>query len=287
MIEITFPDRKYKKLFPESLSECDSVEYRELSRLIYYYQNGKLSLEQFQVAGVYSLLGVIPSKKKLDEETQTAIFKNVSFLTDYLMNFFEFTENNGVKSISIKQDYIHNPIPNFRHKGIKYIGPADNFKDVTFGQYVDALGLFLDHAKYQEYDTMVEMLNLFYKPSVPLWKSKLTLQPKGLDVGIVNGFYLYFASFQKFLSSAVISVGGTDVDLGIIFSPTEGSVDKSELPGLGMKSMLFNISESGVFGTSEEVRKTNLWEVILRLYDIRKKALDEKAKYDRIENQKK
>jgi hypothetical protein len=56
--------------------------------------------------------------------------------------------------------------------------------------------------------------------------------------------------------------------------PTDRKTVKSDYPDLGMKSMLYVIAESGIFGTEKEVRKAPLWEILVRMYDIRKRDFD-------------
>src|SRR5690606_5517885 len=100
---------------------------------------------------------------------------------------------------------------------------------------------------------------------------------KTLYFGEVFGFYLLFASFQKYLTSAKIYWQGKELDLSILFSDDEIKEVESDIPGIGMHSTLFTLAESGVFGTIKEIRKENFWEIIIRMYDLRKRDLDHKA----------
>lgn len=97
-----------------------------------------------------------------------------------------------------------------------------------------------------------------------------------MDMGILYGFFLYFFSFQSFLDQAQIRIGEKDIDLSILFEKDNSKL-KEAVPGLGMVSVSFNLSQSQVFGDLEKVDKTSFWKVILYLYDVKKKYLDEKA----------
>jgi hypothetical protein len=111
-------------------------------------------------------------------------------------------------------------------------------------------------------------------------------QIKNVNFGQVYGFYLLFASFQSYLFSASIYYHGQELDLSILFQkPGEEKKQeaKSKIPGIGMKSIEFQLAESGVFGPLKEVRKTDFWETILRLYDIRKRDIDAEADRKRQE----
>lgn len=97
-----------------------------------------------------------------------------------------------------------------------------------------------------------------------------------MDMGILYGFFLYFYSFQSYLDQAQLRIGGKDIDLSILFEK-DNTQQKEAVPGLGMLSVGFNLSQSQVFGDLEKVDQTNFWKVILYLYDVKKKYLDEKA----------
>jgi hypothetical protein len=64
----------------------------------------------------------------------------------------------------------------------------------------------------------------------------------------------------------------------MLFQESKEKQVESKLPGLGLKSIEYQISESGVFGSNKEVRNTSLWEILIRLYDITKRDKDEKAR---------
>ena len=46
------------------------------------------------------------------------------------------------------------------------------------------------------------------------------------------------------------------------------------MPGIGMDSIAFSIAESGAFGNIEQVRKTNFWQIMVRMYDLRRTDLE-------------
>lgn len=283
MILIEFYGSGKKVDFPESLAECNQREYEAISRFVYLYQSGKISLPQFQRLSVYALLNVKPSRKPLPEDVEREVSENVAFLSDYVMNFFEMKETESETMITIKQDYIHNPMPSFKINEVVYEGPRDNFEGVTFGQYMEGLGAYLDYEKFREEKTLVKLLSIFYKPKSKIMHRFFGADFSKLSPGILYGFFLYFASFQKWISSgAVVHHDGIEINLSIIF---EGETSKNYgagIPGLGMKSLFHSIAESGVFGPAESLKETPLWDVLFLLYEMRKKSLDEKAEADKI-----
>jgi hypothetical protein len=201
-------------------------------------------------------------------------------LSELIDSFFEPGEEKV-----IKQYYIKNPIPSTLINLTKYFGP-ENEEDFTFGEYMDTLEAFLDFSETGEIDFLTKMFAINYRktPFFKRSKRKNCLKYKGeIDlkkfkhnhIGEFYGFYLYFASLNKYISSAKIFVQGNEIDLSIIF---EGENENSKHPGIGMKSILYALAESGIYGNMEQVRDTPLWEILVRMYDVTKAILDEKER---------
>lgn len=283
MILLEFYETGKKVNFPESLAECNQREYVSMCRFIYLYQSGEITIEQFQRLSVYSLLNVQVSKKPLSQETEKAISENVAFLSDYVMNFFEIIEEEETKKITIKQNYIHNHIPSFKFNGLTYVGPKNNLEDVNFGDYMDGLGAFMDYEAFNEKSSLIKLFKIFYRPKLKFISKVNQPDFSKLDLGILYGFYMFFASFQKWISSsASVHYNGVEINLSIIFSGKESKAGGSKIPGLGMKSLFHSIAESGVFGSAKELREAPLWDVLFFMYEMRKKRLDEEAELERI-----
>lgn len=281
MIQLEFHPIGHKVNFPEQLSECSKAEYISMSRFMLLYQSGKITMEQFLSLSVFSLLNVQRSKKPLDKKTAEQVFDNVALLSDYVMNFFIQVEEEGKMRLEIKQEFLHNPIETFRFNGVTYKGPSDAFRSINFGQYIDGFGAYMDFMQFQEIESLSKLISIFYKPSNRTLHKILKPDFNQLDIGILYGFYLFFASFQKWLStSSNIYLDGVEINLSIIFQPHKSDEkDTSEIPGIGAKALLHSIAASGIYGTVDEVRATPFWDILPRLYEIRKTALDERARY--------
>ena len=100
---------------------------------------------------------------------------------------------------------------------------------------------------------------------------------KHVYFGRVYGFFLLFASFQKYLFSASVFVQGKWLDLSILFEDGDTKQEESKIPGIGMKAVAHRIAETGIYGPMQKVNKTKFWEMIIFLYDIRKREKDRAA----------
>tara|TARA_R110001606_G_scaffold169248_1_gene314177 strand:- start:119 stop:1015 length:897 start_codon:yes stop_codon:yes gene_type:complete len=288
---VEIPDKKLKIKVPEHLGECNKAQYINMCNLIYKELTNQITFQELKTHGIYYLMNMEPSKKEGSEETELQKWTNISLLADLVESFFETDEATNTKII--KQYYINNPI--YKIKGVlkDYYGPSNEFNNVKFGEYVDALSHFADFHETGEIQYLYLLIATFYREKrgaftsagdftkdkrVPYNKERvedLAKMYKLQNMGVVYGFYLLFASFKKYLTTAKIYVEGNEIDLSILF---EGdAAPESDIPGIGMKSILYTVAESGIFGTKKEVEETSMWEILIRMYDIRKRDLDAKA----------
>jgi hypothetical protein len=286
---IEIPEAKLKWYMPSDLSECNSSQYIEMCQLILLFQTGNIPYEHFRVCAIYKLLNLHKSTSEIFDDR----YSNLYLLSEKIDSFFEDLDGKKI----IKQYYITNPVPKF---GIwkNYYGPSDQFQNITFGEYTDALRLHMDYSVSGDFRNLELIAAIFYRPKKkfhflkkihhnydgdirePYNSSIIEKRAdafKKFPVGFIFGVHLLFASFQKFISTAIIPWGGSEIDLSILF--TDDSSEKSEnfesdIPGIGMDSVIFSLAESGVFGTKKQTMNTNIWEILIRMYDVRKRDLD-------------
>jgi hypothetical protein len=281
---IEFPSLNIKRYVPRELADCDSRQYIEMAALIYYFQSGQIDYEEFRVHAIYKLLDMkAVNQDKEDIDKCSEVYR----LSELIDTFFETKD----KLLQIKQYYIHNPVPKIRGGYRNFYGPLDEFNKVTFGEYVDALEEFINFNDTGEIIYLHRLMAVMYRKRKLFTNSddkrqeynpdeitKRAKQFEFLHIGVVYGFYLLFASYQKYISTAKIFIQGNEIDLSILFSNNLEKSD-SELPGLGMKGVLLNIAESGVYGDESGVRRKEHLDVLIKIYDITKRQLDEAAAY--------
>ncbi len=296
---IEIPGADIKRYFPEDLSECNQVQYINMCALLLRYQMDKLTLDEFLKHGLIYLLNIEVPKETLSQAVEDQIYSNISQMSKMLISFFEEIKNEDKIVLQIKQYYTHNPMPSFRSALYNYYGPSDDFDTMTFGEYVDALDPYEDFHQIGEIKYLYNLLAIFYRRKKTMHvirrhfnnyngdirKSynqnkveKLAKKFKRQPIGIVYGFYLLFASFQKYITTVKIYIQGREIDFSILFDETlTKKLKESDIPGIGMRSFMYTMAESNIFGDLEKVRNTPFWEIYIRMYDIRKRDLDQQA----------
>lgn len=276
---IHFPDTGLTKYIPKNLANCSNTEFKKIVSLLYQWQSGYYTYEEFRVQAAAACLELdLKSKpKKQTEEDIESFHANLYQISMLIDTFFNKNEDGN---LAIKQDFVINHTPTVTPLLVKLYGPKARFTDVDFGQYEDALNLFQMYFRGRDQKYLYMLMATFYLPKNKKYQKDQTekriyLFEKYVDFGQVYGFFLFFGAFQEYVSSSKVLWENKIIDLSILFeSKPDEKTTKSDIPGLGFKSLAFQLAESGVFGNLKELRQENLWEVLLRLYDIRKRDLD-------------
>ena len=274
---IEVPEKGIKKYIPKELAYCNSSEFRDVASLLFSWQSGSISYHDFRVQAIYALMNLKRGKRKLNNLELEAAFSNIDSISYLMDSFFDVTER---KDKRIKLNLIENPVPYVKPIFLKTYGPKARLTNTNFGQYEDASHIY--HMYYRTHDVLLlyKLFATYYQEPRRYRKdkteSKAKYFEKTIDFAQVYSFFLYFEAVQNYITSSKVIYEGKVIDLSILFSSS--GKEESSLPGLGVKSLSFQIAESGVFGNLQELRIENLWEILLRLYDIRKRDLDAEAK---------
>lgn len=288
MINIEIPHKKEFLYLPESLAECDEKQFRGIAKLMMYLNAGEIAYEEFRVLAVYVLLNMKWNKKTYKTEgfipeADQQKWENIYRLSEFVDNFFDrVTDENGKETISVKQFFIKNHIPKL-WLFWKYYGPMDGFENTTFGQYLDALEEFIYFSQTGEMQALRNLFSILYLRKNEIYNRRISMRRakhifKHLDYGYLYGVYLFFSAIQQYIMSGSVSVMGQQIDLSIIFKEVRTDELKSIIPGIGWISTAQDLAESGVFGNYAEVRQTEMWPILLRLYDLKKRAFDDKER---------
>lgn len=274
---IEIPELKRHFNMPGELGECTPAEYVAICGLLYKYQAQEITIDEFRVLAIYELLNIKKTKKPKDKE---AVDCNIYQLSLLIESFFTRDDDNH---ISINQNFQHNPIPKIPVAYGHYYGPQDYLRSTTFGEYVDALNIFSSYHETGETELLYNLAAVFYRPKGKKYNPKMvdkhTKKLNYTPFGFIYGVYIFFASFQHYITSATVFWEGRELDLSILFKKSSTGFE-SKLPSLGMKSTAYMLAQTNVLGDLEKVNSSNLWEVLLLMYDIRKNDMDEKTKQD-------
>lgn len=290
MITIEIPQKKKFFYFPENLAECDAKQFRGIAKLMMMLNGGVISYEEFRVIAVYVLLNM-KGKKKIYKtegfipEADQDKYENIYRLSEFVDHFFEKkTDDDGKELFSIKQFFIQNHTPSI-YLFHRYYGPTDGFENTTFGQYLDALEEFIYYSQTGEIQALRNLFSILYLRKNEKYERRKSLRRakklfRYLDAGYLYGCYIFFSAIQQYIMSGSVTVMGQELDLSIIFKEVKTEELKSIIPGTGWISTAQDLAESGVFGNYNQVRENEMWPILLRLYEMKKRAFDDKERDD-------
>ncbi|MBW3519497.1 hypothetical protein [Flavobacterium sp. NKUCC04_CG] len=275
MKHIEIPEVQRSLYIPENLMECNGLEYVKICHHLYEFSLGHITYEDFKVRAITELLGYRFHPKK----SSKSALENLCLLSSIMEGYFE--DYDGAKQI--KLDFIDLKIRHIKSFYRKFYSPGEVFQEMIYGQYADASRLFLQYSQTQDEELLYLITAILYLRKKEVYNSNLIEAKASILKSFVSkaeiyGVYLQFAAFQKYITSAEVEWGNQQLDFSIIFDVNEVQTEK--IPGLGADAIIFTLAETGVFGTVKQVRKSKFWEVILRMYDLRKRDLD----YQNLQN---
>ncbi len=269
---------------PEHLGECNPEQFAQMCNLLFAYQNKKISLDALKYQAVYYLLEMEASTKKLNKLEEEQKQANIYMLSELVASFFE---ENDRGHLQVKQDFRKNPMPTIPTTFGRLTGPKDNFEDMPFGQYLDALDIFGNYFKHPEVSLLYDLAATLYTPNGVYDPSIVKKQSKAMRkcyFGHIYGAYMLLATFQHKINTTVVMVEGNEIDLSVLFQKSQHQ-KITQYEGLGMKGTAFVLAESSVFGDYEKIRKQPMWDILIRLYDIRIRDLEELAQAKKRETE--
>ena len=284
--------------FPSDIDELSDDQFQFYCQLILSYISGEISVDQFKVRFFMKLADVRMSWKYffLSEAKRDLIRSQLLHLSETIETFFVEYEKEGkpVKAFQL------NTVRNFVPKLCKTLhGPVDGFQDLTFCEYRMAYTWFKAYSESNNESYLDQLIAILYRPRKPflcirkyfpgydgqrripftaksdpqLLNNRLKRIEK-LPTHIKYAIFLYFSGCEDFLRTGSPEVDGTKIDLSIIYKKQGSNEQDSELKDIGLLGILYNLSESKVFGSIEQTDSQMLWDVMLRLYQVVKQNKD-------------
>jgi len=300
MHKIEIPDRHILREFPSEVQEMDQSQFINFIDLVLKYTSGHISIEQFKVLLIKKLLNI---KYDLRYASLTAVEKeeiagNIIILSELCESFFEEIQKDGKTIKSFKLSFTKNFIPVICNK---YYGPQDALQDVTFCEYRIAHSHFVAYIDSHDENELNKLIAVLYRPHKRfLWIRRKLRSYNGMDrvsftaksnpaifekrvrkistlpISVRYGIFLYFSGSEQYLVNGKPVVDGKEIDLSIIYEKSENAGDS---PDIGLIGILYSLAETKVFGSIEETDGQNLYDVMIRLYQVVKQAKALEAKY--------
>jgi hypothetical protein len=173
--------------------------------------------------------------------------ENLFLIAQHMRGYFNEKEVDGRLIVEPSLEFTQQFIPEYEgHKG-----PSELLTDMTWMQFMDA------NKHMQDLDALVATL---YGGSPEKW-------PKEVKEGI----RLWYQANLNYISSENMVINGITVNFAPLFSSVRKEND------LGMIAVHYDLAASGVFGNVDQVAERNLYDVLMRLYQLKMEQRNDKA----------
>lgn len=247
--------------FPEHINELSTQQWYDLAEAYLLYQSNTMSFKALKVRLVYRFLNM---RRSLDtsKDDNNQVLQNVAKLTTFIENLFDKTGNHH----KIKLDFTANPLPQLKQGNKIHKGPNVLVSGLNFGNYVTAINAFNDYSNSLDTSDMHNLISALYPNCDPS-------QTNAIEQFII---YMNFAAIQNFLVNAhsLDIGGGNHVNIAQLFKPSNTKANTSSK--FGMAGALYELAKEGTFGDASQVKKTQTWDVLVRMVQLHETALKHK-----------
>jgi hypothetical protein len=301
---VEIPVRNIKLQYPSEWDEINRSQAIKIGRLLYYLFKGVIDADQFRKLVVDLFINRVNNMaRKLSNAQELDLWGNEWLLAETVNFFFDIKkdEKTGKDVYEVVPRFVKNLVPWFR-MGIlrtKYVGPGDFFNGMVFAEFKDALACadkFMQTSDEVWLDRITAILYrrqpafLWYKRRKSDWdgKERIPYNPslnernarkmKRAPMGVKFMAFLYVMGCLYMLRTDAdglgIEIDGQQCSFSLLFKNTGGN--KGGADGLGMTGVMMAIAESGVFGNIHDTAKSDVWDVLTRIYqlEIQRRELD-------------
>ena len=286
MHKIEIPDSKISIEFPSEIDEMTGAQFVRYVDFVLQYIEGKIDETKFKLLLTTSLLDIRKGIRYafMSTEEKEACDVNLVRISDLMAGFIEDNPQENKREFKLKS--VKNFVPRILH----YFGPANCFQNMTYCEYRMARSFFKGYAQNGNEDDLNHMIAILYRPSKSFWPVRKYLASCDGERRIVfkaqsNPIYfkrrvkriatvpfhvryavfLYFSACEDYLKTGRPVVDGNELDFSRLYtndSPDEGKSD------VGLVGLLYSLTETGVFGNIEQTDNTNIWDIMIRLYQV-------------------
>jgi len=289
MHSLEIPDIKVKIEYPSNLHEMTSKQYVAFIELYLSLVEKCISYRDFKVRVFMMLSGIkwtFKYRKWLDDNQRMRVNENIFRLSETIESFVTEETIEGVENRVIDLFCIKNLISKIG----RYYGPADALTDISFCEFRTWFLYYQKFCDGKQEEDLNMMIAVLYRRSKLFWKirnmfsqneiprrddftnksSVKKLKKRAKKIGkhsytIRYGVFLFFRSCMAYLSTGKPIVNGNAIDLSILYKSSE---DSKQTNSIGWVGLLYELAESKVFGNIEATDNTNLYDILLRLYQL-------------------
>lgn len=282
-------DNGQKLQFPAKVAEFSPQQYISFCESFLKQRDGEFSYDDFMVALVYNCLEMKPLRnRRMKEDERYQVVQNLEYLSETLLSFWAVNEKGDAE---IDWFFTDQKIKSIVMHDRTLFGPAEMLADLTYGEYEKAHTYYSVYLKTGDDNMINKLVACLYRPAKKRTGSYVQdgVLPPGtkrmaideLDMQLHEAYvsaiprhikyavFVWWLNMEAFIPMAQIDTDAGKVLLEDLFKELEEKSSSIE-NNTGIRGVLYQLAESKVFGELKQVEQTPFWDVMLRLYQLRK-----------------
>lgn len=274
-----------------------------IGKCLYWLESQQLTVDEFRKLVVDRLINRVNSAFIPHGQLSMNIWHNEALLADSVNFFFrviteKMDDGQEVETWEVIPNFVKNLVPFVRIGHAKCYGPGDFLTGMSFGEFKDVSLCTQKWMETKEPEWLNRMMAISYRPRrLRIKKGRLSLERQPYSSEAVErrmekvervdmGYkYMYFQFLMGCLymmrtnaQGQGIEIEGQRCNMSLIFNRQKEDAPPED--GIGLMGVLMALAETGVFGSIKKTARTDLWDVLLRLYQLELQAreLDKKTK---------
>lgn len=299
------------KEYASSWEEIQPKDAPYIGRWLFLLESGVIEIDVFRKLVVDRFIGRVNSKLPPMEGVRAwDMWANEGRLADTVDFFFKKGKSaEGSETYEVIPSFTKNLLPKLRLNWFKKVyGPGDFLGEMTFVEYKDLLFCSSKFMQTRDQEWLDRMMAISYRPRRPfLWllrrlnsfdgRTRIKYKPGATDYNIrkfrktdIGAKYIFFQYLMGCIytlkndgNGEGIEVDGVPCYFSLVFN--KPNVDSQQEYGedntsVGMTGVLMALAESGVFGKIDETANSDVWDVLVRLYqlELQSREMDRKLK---------
>ena len=281
MHTIEIPEIKYNAEIPSHVSELSPKQYLTFVKLLLLQEQGEITWEQFRIRLIVSLMDIRKTRRYIQPDQAALVEANLYQLSELMDSFCDPVEAEGRTKLVLNISFTKNLVPRIG----RLYGPADGLTNISFFEYIDAHHSYIEFIDTLNPDALDRLVTILYRPKkwfagirsrlnswdgqkrIPYNDNQVDKRQKKvklLPYHYKYAVFLWFRGCEEFLRSGEIQIGDSTIKLSLLY---EGAPVTSK-DNTGLVGVLYTLAESGVFGNAKQTAETNLFDVLVRIYQL-------------------
>lgn len=275
--------------YASCIEELSTEEFIYMMKLYTMQQAGEIDIAYFRFMLTMKLLDIRKTVKyyNLPADKREIIHDNINRMVDTIDSFYEDAEEEGKLVKKLKLNWIKQMLPEVG--GL--VGPLDALTNCSLFEYKEAVNHYLDYVKNHDNESLHFMIAVLYRPRKWFYRirkliafntieerqaftpktniDKLERRAKNVSYlphHVKIAIFLWFANCIEYIVTGKPVIDGIEIDFSLLFAKPKEDTDPA---GIGMTGIIYSLAESSVFGNADQTSNTNLYDILVRLYQLK------------------